>query len=51
MNKYTNVNNSSITWSRAIISENNERKDEKYGGQSETLSVYIIQVSEEKEMR
>lgn len=51
MNKYTKVNNSSRTWNKVIIWENYERKDAKYGGQSETLSVYIIEVLVEKQMR
>lgn len=46
MNKDTNVNNLYRTWSRKISQETYERKDERYGGQSEKFDVYIIGVSE-----
>lgn len=46
MNKDTNMNNLCRPWSRKISQENYERKDERYGGQSEKFDIYIIGVSE-----
>lgn len=46
------MNNFFRTWSRKINRENDERKDERYGGQSEKFNVSVTGVLEgEKQMK